>query len=1223
VLKSFYNHKNSFLLSEVAGSSSAVVEVATDFRPLTDLLFLISGNKTTRARVLTWIMGQGLMRASFAREKLLQEVKKVAASLDSIDNAKLPPKSVGDGRKSVGMRMEHARFSNFGSFYGKDADDLDIDSMDLFSPESYEKISILKLIDQEKKMDKKSIFEYWLEKYEPKKCLINQSDTKNRHFVYDFEEIRKAALDLGLKPFYFGGFNGLIQFIEKGDWKSDVEKKANLFARNDHFGVDLRPEFHKDKNGSIIEDKKGNRLIKSDLISFDEDGKGKKPIYHFEGGAFISDDHRSTQIVNRLNNHFSDLSAAVQRNEFKHSDVKDYDPIIGYDLRDLKSKSDTEDVEDVVILGDTRFANALGFDNPTGGSQWKKLPNLTKSSQEKWKDIFKKILVTGLQIPLKKEQKTTDGYDLYKKTFENEKFSGDKEDYDGWFSYFNNSFIFKLNKKQQEEVFNAVTSRLDNNEYLSRVQLKDIPSLKNLAIKKDESIDHNLRLSINIIINNALKSNPDLRKEISVYVPSLKKDLSQVRDKFEFVANDERIDLENVNPVNPDQDDLNNPTIKELFKKGFRWKSSSNTPFKGLIEKLNSPEKQITADPDSKSPDMGSPEIKNLMGDGFKWEDIVAFHPFAGYKKYSSTITKKRLVKDSDRYEVIFNKKENKFYLKPILKSYFSLTNGPDSYKVSLERDENNVLKFYLYKPSFEDNSISLKPRSIFASPRSKSHLYPFVGSKDIMFKGGNKTGHFTGIVAGPQDWQILLQRLKQGRKGGLHEFEKEDPSDRTYDELNLPSVIGGVALAKQWFNSQKGGESKRISMLGSQLGGNGGKYVSDWFDYTELLTWGLEGLKQFSGTRWFQIGWISDNELKHYIGNYHSKGGNKKTSDDIDSEEEYYKQLAKMYGESFSDSMRDMSSRLRGGGGLGLKPKLLKHGAIGNPDDGETPEQRDAYIKSTEEEIEYFQKNYSQLRSKDKGKIFIDFIRKDIPAETVNALAENGFEVRKRMVGKYVLEKMNRRLGELNNNEKIAFSGVFGGGYDDEQGGYDHDADNRITRSSGSTYDTERQRVSASDLPSGEIVSPEIKSRVVGKTKKVKKNSQASSSFSWPDDPRAVPEKTAQVSQQPAQSSLVAPQASSSFSWPDDPRAVPEKTAQGVKKENFNINLLNYSAWKKIQETIGTYAIVSKKPKDGDGYNIWGSLGDINGVSITGDADTSKIDPIGKKGNKIVKRKR
>jgi hypothetical protein len=141
-MKSFYNHKNSFLLNEVAGSSSAVVEVSTDFRPLTDLLFLVSGNKKIRARVLMWIMGQGLMEASFAREKLLEEVKKVAGGLESIDNAKIrqKPRSVGGDRRSVGMRMEHARFSNFGSFYGKDSDDLDIDSMDLFSPEAYKKI---------------------------------------------------------------------------------------------------------------------------------------------------------------------------------------------------------------------------------------------------------------------------------------------------------------------------------------------------------------------------------------------------------------------------------------------------------------------------------------------------------------------------------------------------------------------------------------------------------------------------------------------------------------------------------------------------------------------------------------------------------------------------------------------------------------------------------------------------------------------------------------------------------------------------------------------------------------------------------------------------------------------------------------------------------------------------------------------------------------------------
>jgi hypothetical protein len=1208
VLKSFHNHKNK-LLNEIAGTSSAVVEVSTDFRPLTDLLFLVSGNKKIRARVLMWITGQGLMESSFAREKLLKEVKKVADDLASVGDARMrqATKSVGGDRRAVGMRMEHARFANFGSFYGKDSSDLNIDSMDLFSPEAYKKIPILKLIDQEKKMNGKSIFEYWLEKYEPKRCLVNQGDTKNRHFVYDFEEIRKAALDLGLKPFYFGGFNGLIQFMEKGDWKNDVEKKSHLLIRNNQFGISLIPDYR--------EDEKGKRIInKNDLVSFDEDGKGKRPIYHFQGGGIASDEVSATAVINSLHNNFSDLSAAVQRKESEHPDVKDYDSIFQYNLHSLqRARGEDEDQRG-------RFASALGFENATGRSAWKKLPNLTNLPQEKWKEVFKNILRAGLKLPFRKEVKGTDGYELYSKTFKNEKFPDDSEDYDGWFYYNskNKTFTFKLNTQQQQEVFDAITKRLDNNQYLARINILHIPSLKDLASKKDGSPDHDQRLTINYIINNAIENDPNLLKDFNVYIASPKKDLSQIRNRFEFIANDEKFELEN---VNPNEDDLNHPKIKELFEKGFRWNSRTDKPFKGLIEKLNSPEKQIAANPDSDSPDMGSPEINRLITTGFVWRGSPKeTHPFKDYKDIKQVEIVKYLVKETEHYQeqykVTFNKQENKFFLKPIVKKTdFSLTNGPDSFKVSLEFDENNVLKFYFYKPSFKDDVVSLVPRSVAASKKSYSREYPFVGSKDIMFKGGNKTNHFTGNVAGPQDWQTLLQRLKQGRRGGLHEFEKEDPSDRNYDESNLPSVVGGVALAKQWFNQLKATQIDFLRTIGSQLGGRGGKWASDSFDYNDLLAWGFEGLKQYSGTRWFQIGWINDDELKFYIGNYYSKGG-KKRNDGIDSEEEYLKQVEKMYGRDYADDIKKLSSRLKGGGGLGILPKLLKKGAIGLPSDGETPENRNEFLKELEKIIEDYQKNYG---SREKGKILIDYIR-EVSDEAADSYAENGFEVRKRMVGKYVLEKMIREVGKL--SKSVAMTG-FGGGNDDEEGGgVSGFSGSNFSRSSDDTYNTGRQRVSASDLPSGEVVSPDVQPSVVGRIKKVKKNPQASSSFDWSADPADVLKKDNQSLQRSTQNSPVVPQASSSFDWSADPADVLKKDNQSLQRENSNINLLGYTAWKKIQETIGTYAIVSKKPKDGDGYNVWGSLGDPKGVSITGDADTSKIDPIGKKG-KIVKRKR
>jgi len=210
------------------------------------------------------------------------------------------------------------------------------------------------------------------------------------------------------------------------------------------------------------------------------------------------------------------------------------------------------------------------------------------------------------------------------------------------------------------------------------------------------------------------------------------------------------------------------------------------------------------------------------------------------------------------------------------------------------------------------------------------------------------------------------------------------------------------------------------------------------------------------------------------------------------------------------------------------------------------------------------------------------------------------------------------------------------------------------VSRSSSDTYDTGRQRVSASDLPSGEIVSPETQSK--NKTPKKDGLKQQDNKFIRPtvsalsgagesNPPKQQVSKVIRptVSTLSVAGGASPPNRQEPANIAATPTVVTDTGAGGVtnqvgslvkrpqfsnfltttKKENFNINLLNYSAWRKIQETIGTYAIVSKKPKDGDGYNVWGSLGKTDGVSIAGDADTSKIDPIGKKGSNVSRKRK
>ena len=69
----------------------------------------------------------------------------------------------------------------------------------------------------------------------------------------------------------------------------------------------------------------------------------------------------------------------------------------------------------------------------------------------------------------------------------------------------------------------------------------------------------------------------------------------------------------------------------------------------------------------------------------------------------------------------------------------------------------------------------------------------------------------------------------------------------------------------------------------------------------------------------------------------------------------------------------------------------------------------------------------------------------------------------------------------------------------------------------------------------------------------------------------------------------------------------------ESVEWTSKSVSLRGYKQW--LSEMAGTGAIYDPKVKlkDGCGFNWWGAAGAPGGVSISGDADTSKVDPTGK----------
>ena len=82
-----------------------------------------------------------------------------------------------------------------------------------------------------------------------------------------------------------------------------------------------------------------------------------------------------------------------------------------------------------------------------------------------------------------------------------------------------------------------------------------------------------------------------------------------------------------------------------------------------------------------------------------------------------------------------------------------------------------------------------------------------------------------------------------------------------------------------------------------------------------------------------------------------------------------------------------------------------------------------------------------------------------------------------------------------------------------------------------------------------------------------------------------------------------------------------PNFSKQFETYQSMRGHFYSYSEWLKSEEMVGTYAIPTKKPHDGCGYNIPGAAGKP-AVSIAGEADTAESDPTGEKGVKFARRK-
>jgi hypothetical protein len=1177
VFKNFQEFIQEKIIREAAGASTHGFEIAADFEALAVLLTFIQDGNSYKERVLNWIMGEGLMAASMNREKLLIDVNKIISGEDAGDEKIMFP-----GNKPL-LKAEMVREPE--RLFGFDQDNNELTVHDLFSPEARARIPILQQIDEELLMPgKKTIDQYWLEKYEPKFIVINPETVDNDHRYYDLEKIRKIVSSKGLKPFYYGGVDGFMQWIEKGEWRPRAARNRSVVNPNRQDGISISPE---KQDGKILDD----------VVSWTKDKEGNtSPIYHFQGGFYTVNNTRAGEVVRMMQDDFKRIAKEIESGTATDEEQNQNKKI--WDLAKKTERDAAEALEGKYINGKfvpTKIRGArqgIMAAGAAGKTKEKIPPDISPAAlQEK--------IVKGLSYPfglLKSQSRWGTNSMLWnqsgmeqvtenlllidkngKETINQEvlnQYMGRRE---GWYYITpnNTGVIFQFSKQQQDEIAQKILQEFAAGYYLKRLRLNGLKSFApSFFIQKGkDQTEEKIPTAANVVLHAAkiLNNYYDWNKEDKIQATVTSYQLHGI-DPSEYTG-----DVQNV-------------------------------------------ETNLSANANAKNDYMDDKILNDLIGKGFTWEGKheAGEHPF----------------------------------LKPSVAKAF-LSNGVKRFLIERRVGQNGQQYFVLIQPATERGSISdnITPRQ--ARSLGSGGLVTW-RSKDAFITSGEGGHHISGNAMGAKDWQYLLTRLKRGCGGGLGETErkggcvdvKPSTQEEFYNLTDLPSVRGAVRQAMTNFNQNHNSERKKFELYGSNLGGTGEKGTpASYFEINDLLTWAVRGLHLWSNDRAYQVGWITPLEYETFIGDYHTKGGKK--SKKINHQEEFWKQ--EVFQKNIPIDQKEKIERLKKTRqpekltGFGFLALMAAQNAISSMDS--TPEQRESILEALKDWFEERQNSKEIDPTTGEPKLLIDYmwgVNKAVGA----AAAKAGFEFRKRMIGKYVLQQMDMAWKAVKDNLNQT-----GYGQDGEGGEIEPGQEGRVRSLDYTQID--KQNLTQDDLKQmqqqGTLVAPKTKGIAQGQTRpQIQQQVEPDDDVVY--DPRVkkfVPRSPQQVVA--SRPSTPNPQIQQQVEPDDDvvydprvkkfvPRLPQQATVQQRPKVNlddldlestqikFNIKLSSFSEWrKKIQEMVGTYAIINprKKPKDGDGYNVWGAAGKSGGVSITGEADSSEDDPDGEKDRRHGRKKR
>jgi predicted Zn-ribbon and HTH transcriptional regulator len=524
------NYK-SYLDNKKLLEMAALWDVDTLNFPMTDsmacFVSVIPGSYQHQAKVLQWLMTDGMVRASQYRDRLCALLNDQEDPHPNLGKLMPLPENIANmvRNRIYGyddeVKAEAKRIVSVGDEY-ESAYPADIHPCDLFSNIAREKDPIL------------SAAASWIDIAFKEPLWIYIPTMNGEHEGYEIKKINNILRSKNLPPFKYGGVDGYLQYVEKGDWLPDDEKHGEHDRNKQHY-ADLSQA----------------------QITYRTDPSGKETGQvqaEFYGGTMLKSLKKFQRLASAARTAFNDY---VGDNISKEIDQETRSQISNI-IHSLQTQPETAQE-----IKPDNITNIIGKQGEK--KEFELTPDLVQN-----KDIILEIFRKGIQeIPIRI------GKDFYHHFY-------------GSTDYFRNveettfrkkpCYLLYLTEQQQQDLYNYVTKDIDEGVlYVTWNWLED-----DLKIRKSiESIEKvanptkigNWRGYFYHFFNGALAKFPDLQAKFTQNVRQVSLHKVLGIDSSSYTYKCQLSDLTK-EPVTLDYIE------EKLIKLGYRW-NSGNPPVKG------------------------------------------------------------------------------------------------------------------------------------------------------------------------------------------------------------------------------------------------------------------------------------------------------------------------------------------------------------------------------------------------------------------------------------------------------------------------------------------------------------------------------------------------------------------------------------------------------------------------------------------------------------------